>query len=251
MTLVNLGCGSHFHEDWVNLDYKANKPGVISHNLHESLPFKNDSVDAIYCSHVLEHFEKNFAPVFLADCLRVLKKHAVIRLVVPDLEQLVKNYLEFLTRAKKGEQEAKEKYEWTVIELLDQMVRNKSGGNMLQYWKQKPMPQESFVIQRVGSEVLNILKQLRQSGAKSSDGFYLPEQDPLKLGKFRLSGEVHQWMYDELSLASLLDQVGFVDVKVVNAFDSDIKNFKVYSLDINPDNTVRKPDSLFMEARKN
>jgi hypothetical protein len=35
---------------------------------------------------------------------------------------------------------------------MDQMVREESGGEMLKYWQQNPMPAEEFVIERTGRE---------------------------------------------------------------------------------------------------
>jgi len=67
---------------------------------------------------------------------------------------------------------------------------------------------------------------------------------------FRISGEMHQWIYDRYSLSKLPQEAGFTDIKVCRANESAIPNFNSYLLDIEPDGKVRKPDSLFMEARK-
>lgn len=249
MKLLNLGCGSRYHKDWINLDFKSNSQYVIEYDLRTSLPFDNESVDVIYTSHVLEHFSKCFAPKFLQECYRILKPKGIIRVIVPDLEQLMRNYIKFLDGAKNGDKDSQEKYEWTMIELFDQMVRNHSGGEMLNYWKQNPMPQEAFVIERTGSEVKNVIKKIREN----------PNVKPLQeciqgtteeVGKFRLSGEVHQWMYDEYSLGNLLKNIGFKKIRKCNANESNILEFNQYMLDIEYDGSVRKPDSLFMEAVK-
>jgi predicted SAM-dependent methyltransferase len=249
MKMVNLGCGNRFHKDWINLDFKSNSDKVIEFNLLEKLPFEDDSIDIVYTSHVLEHFSKCDAPKFLDECYRILKPNGIIRVIVPDLEQLIKNYIKFLDGAKKGDIDSQEKYEWTLIELFDQMVRNYSGGEMLNYWKQNPMPQEEFIIQRTGSEVKNALDIIRKN----------PNNAPIKecinknadeIGKFRLSGEIHQWMYDEYSLGKLLEKIGFNKFKKVMANESKIKDFNNYLLDIEQNGDIRKPDSLFMEAIK-
>jgi hypothetical protein len=70
------------------------------------------------------------------------------------------------------------------------------------------------------------------------------------VGQFRLSGEVHQWMYDRLSLGRLLSSAGFSDIRVCKAAESVITDFASYGLDADAQGNVRKPDSLFMEARK-
>ena len=56
-------------------------------------------------------------------------------------------------------------------------------------------------------------------------------------------------MYDRYSLKRLLEQVGFIDVRVCRADDSRIPDFNSYGLDM-IDGKIRKPDSLFMEAMK-
>jgi hypothetical protein len=76
------------------------------------------------------------------------------------------------------------------------------------------------------------------------------ELDTRQISQFRLSGEVHQWMYDRYSLGVLLRDAGFQNIQVCRADESDIPNFGSYLLDIEADGSVRKPDSLFMEARK-
>ena len=56
-------------------------------------------------------------------------------------------------------------------------------------------------------------------------------------------------MYDRVSLASLLGELGFVDVRVCQAHESRIDSFDDYQLDRDGER-VRKPDSLFVEAVK-
>lgn len=247
--MVNLGCGNRWHKDWINLDFHSNSEFVQKHNLYEPLPFEEHSVDAIYSSHVLEHFPKYFAPKFLKECYRVLKKGGLIRVVIPDLEQITKNYLIFLEQARRGDSDAAEKYDWTLIELFDQMIRNLSGGEMLEYWKQKPMPQEEFVLERVGSEVKNTLNAIRANPQNYPKKDCL-EQNFEAIGRFRLSGEVHQWMYDSFSLSRLLAEAGFSTIEQHSAISSKIPDFSSYLLDIEEDGSTRKPDSLFMEAVK-
>jgi predicted SAM-dependent methyltransferase len=250
--LLNLGCGSRYHRDWINIDFVSSSSDVISYDLTGRLPFSESEIDVVYHSHLLEHFRKDHALYFLTECFRILKPGGIIRVAVPDLEQIVRAYLELLDNSLKDDEIAKKRYDWIMIEMLDQMVRNQSGGNMLKYWRQNPMPAEDFVIQRVGSEALNFMNQVRNSmpdivvkGQSSSK-----ENDPFEIGVFRLSGEVHQWMYDRYSLKVLLEQAGFKKISQRSADESSIKDFNSYFLDIKSDGSVRKPDSLFMEAVK-
>ena len=72
----------------------------------------------------------------------------------------------------------------------------------------------------------------------------------VKIGYFRLSGEVHQWMYDSYSLGKLIQSAGFIYPVEKTAFDSLIPEWNLFHLDALPDGTVRKPDSFYMEALK-
>jgi glycosyltransferase involved in cell wall biosynthesis len=219
----------------------------IPYDLTQGIPFNNNCFDAVYHSHLLEHFSKSYAPIFIQECYRVLKPGGIIRVVVPDLENIARLYLALLQEALAGNEEAQKRYEWIILELFDQMVRNTSGGEMLRYWHQNPMPAEDFVYARMGSEVKEAIAQLRKHNPPLTPP---SPSNPLEIGQFRLSGEVHQWMYDRYSLTKLLREAGFEEVRVCRADESQIPDFNSYLLDIEEDGSVRKPDSLFMEAKK-
>ena len=51
---------------------------------NDNLPFHNNSIDNIYCSHVIEHIETEFVEKFFYECNRVLKKNSILRIVCPD-----------------------------------------------------------------------------------------------------------------------------------------------------------------------
>src|SRR5210317_1722661 len=63
-------------------------------NLNEEpLPFKNNSVDNIFCSHTLEHVEPKRIPVVLSEMKRVLKPGGKVRIVIPNAELAVNWYV--------------------------------------------------------------------------------------------------------------------------------------------------------------
>ena len=76
------------------------------------------------------------------------------------------------------------------------------------------------------------------------------DYEALMLGRFRLSGEIHHWMYDRYSLSLLLDRSGFESPVERSGFDSAIDNWAQYNLDGDQHGTVYKPDSLYLEAIK-
>ena len=71
-----------------------------------------------------------------------------------------------------------------------------------------------------------------------------------RLGRYRLGGEIHQWMYDRYSLKKLLEELGFTDVVVYAPEESSIPDWTSYNLDTNEKGEVNKPDSFFIEAKK-
>jgi len=259
LKFLNVGCGHRFHPEWTNIDLVSTGSFVKAHNIYVGIPYPNKTFDAVYHSHLLEHLPKRFAPDLFKECYRVLKPGGIIRVATPDLEQMARSYLDLLERSVEGDTDAEKQYEWILIELLDQMVRNQSGGEMFEYWKQNPMPAESYVIDRCGSEVLGALDFIRKNSEKLTPyhDAYLnairgnDQNEMMKIAKFRLSGEIHQWMYDRFSLKKLLKDCGFEGIRVCAADESGIPNFNSYLLDIEPNGQVRKPDSFFMEAEKN
>jgi hypothetical protein len=76
------------------------------------------------------------------------------------------------------------------------------------------------------------------------------EYSVLQMGRFRQSGEVHQWMYDRYSLALLLEKCGLEKIVQRTATESCIPDWGNWNLDTEPDGTLYKPDSLYMEAIK-
>lgn len=280
MKLLNLGCGNTYHKKWTNIDFISNSEYVQTHNLLKGIPFSENSFDVVYHSHVLEHFSKNDGINFIQECFRVLDINGVLRIAVPNLEEIAKEYLENLNLAMSGNIQAKSNYEWIKLELLDQMVRNESGGEMKSYLNKQVIPNESYVYNRIGQEGKKIREVFLNSKAKSlniekkdkrQDNFLkivfkkfkknilsfkkrekvISSEDlnSLKIGKFRLGGEIHQWMYDRYSLTKLLNEIGFEDIKVCSAFESSVLNWNSYNLDV-VNGEIRKPDSLFIEAIK-
>lgn len=276
MRCLNLGCGSRFHPEFVNIDAVSSSPQVLACDLQKGIPFPDATFDVVYQSHLLEHFKKENALDFLKECYRVLKISGVIRLAVPDLEQIVRVYLDELEKALQRQEESERNYDWMVLELYDQAVRGRPGGAMLEYLKQESIPNEAFVCERIGIEARRIIDALKKGASASnrhderprnyvarlrsiSRSFrarllkvILSDEDyrALEIGRFRSTGEIHQWMYDRYSLGRILKRAGFQDPKAVRANESRIPGWTAYHLDTEPDGTVCKPDSLFMEAVK-
>ena len=276
---VNLGCGSRHHPTWLNIDRWVPDSSIQGHDLRKGIPLPDESADVIYHSHVLEHFDRDSGREFLRDCFRVLKPTGVVRVVVPDLEKIVSLYLKALQESVHGSQEWMRNYEWLMLEMYDQAVREKQGGGVTDYFRKGLIPNLDFVVERVGAVTVQRLTQAlrRETGEQTQRRqksmfprilkrllripvsakeilcrTLLGPQDyhALEVGRFRQSGEVHKWMYDRFSLKELLQEVGFSHPHECLASESGIPGWKDFHLDTEPDGTSYKPDSLYMEAVK-
>lgn len=275
MYYLNLGCGSHFHPDWINIDIVAMDPRVTVHDLRRNIPYADNSCEVVYHSHVLEHFPRLVALNFIRECYRVLKPGGIIRVVVPDLESIARHYLSELEKVEDGVRAAEANYDWMMLELYDQTVRTFSGGEMGLALARPEVRRDPFVRDRFGVEIAayeppprTVASAPKRHALKNMDWSSLMHRGRLRLirsvvrilggkgvqaaldeGLFRQSGELHLWMYDRFSLRRLLSKAGFVDIALCRADESRIVDFGSYQLDV-IDGQVRKPDSLFMEARK-
>ena len=275
---LNVGCGNKFHKDWENIDMVATSEYVRAHNILSGLPYQDCSFDVIYHSQVLEHFRKEDAPFFINECYRVLKPGGIMRVVVPDLENIVREYLYQLENCLKEDTfKNKEKYDWMVLELLDQTVRNSPGGEMLKFLQQPELLSEDFIIKRAGHIVEKIRDEVKREIdiKKSKDVQIKPsieveisffrfikraikgkfvKSNPEKtlsqsIGEFRMGGEIHQWLYDRYSLFHLLTDTGFVSFEILSPEKSNILEWDKYELDIKNE-VVFDPNSLFVEVRR-
>lgn len=254
---LNLGCGNRWKTGWMNIDFISNSEHVIAHNMLSGIPCADESCAVVYHSHVIEHFTRKDARAFLVECYRVLRPGGVLRVVFPDLEKITRDYIRLLEKLKQGDSSVEHDYEWVLLTMLDQMVRNVSGGQMATYFMREHIENEQFIASYTGKTLSNALIQSgRQhflSGQKRTDEILeaLPPQvKVMQIGKFRTSGEVHQWMYDTYSLSKLLSQVGFADITVRDAFSSYIPDWENYNLDTEPGGSTYKPESAYLEAIK-
>ena len=242
MKILNLGCGSKtcqspdvLNIDWsVSLIIKKNfflrillsklltkerqnnlkklSQNIIVHDLQKGLPYANNSIDAVYHSHLLEHIDCTEVKVFLMEIFRVLKPNGVQRIVVPDLYFFCKSYVENYEKCINQNKLIK-KHDNYVAAILEQAVRKEASGS---------------------SKQNKILRKIEN----------------LILGDARKRGETHQWMYDSINLKSILNEVGFKNIKVQTFRTSLIFNWNKYGLDLDNENKEYKQGSLYIEATK-
>jgi predicted SAM-dependent methyltransferase len=114
---LNLGCGSVRPTGWINTDSSLNANiqkvpiigkriakffnpivyqdiNVVYMNLNKRWKYPDDSIDIVYASHLFEHLTIPSSNLFLSEAYRALKPGGIIRVVVPDLYQICKKYIE-------------------------------------------------------------------------------------------------------------------------------------------------------------
>lgn len=167
---TQFGCGLCAPKQWLNFDSSPALPlqklpiigklipsgpyGRFPQNVRygdivKGLPIPEESVEFLYCSHVLEHLTLNELRQALKHCYQYLQPGGIFRLVLPDLEFMVKNYihstsseaaLEFMRITWLG----KENRQRNLVAFLKEWV---SGGQHLWMWDYKSL---SIELENVG-----------------------------------------------------------------------------------------------------
>lgn len=265
--MLNVACGGMYNEEWINIDFHADSSDVQKVNILSGLPFDDASFEVVYCSHFLEHLSLEQVKMLIGEVLRVLKPEGIFRVVVPDLENICREYLSVLDDINSGKL-VERKYEWIVTELIDQLVRVDNGGEVGRIFNRvaesNNMDLADYILKRTGDELLSNNNQKEKRTITfdkvKNKVFYLylsfirlliPKSLRDLVFVHTSIGERHQWMYDRYSMTKLLQTGGFKEVNVKQFNTSGIENFNIYMLDIKSDGTPYKGESsLYIEAIK-
>jgi predicted SAM-dependent methyltransferase len=91
MLKLHVGCGKrNFGKEWIHID-GGDYPHLDSHDIVK-LPYKDETVDLIYASHVLEYFDRPESICVVKEWHRVLKPGGILRLAVPDFDAIAHYY---------------------------------------------------------------------------------------------------------------------------------------------------------------
>jgi predicted SAM-dependent methyltransferase len=91
--LVNVACGPHVLDGFVNLDLLPAARQVVAWDCRRSVPLADGSAAGIRVEQFVEHLEpREELPSFLRDCLRALKPGGVLRVIVPDAGRFLHAY---------------------------------------------------------------------------------------------------------------------------------------------------------------
>ncbi len=89
---LHLGCGEKIINGFINIDIRDIEGIDLVTDISTLKEIENNSVELIYCSHVLEHFGRHEYKKVLKNWFNKLKPGGVIRIAVPDFESIVKQY---------------------------------------------------------------------------------------------------------------------------------------------------------------
>jgi len=87
---LHVGCGTVRFPGWINADINPSAELIIF--LQKHLPFPSDYLERIYSEHVFEHLKYAEGVNFLKEAHRVLVPGGVIRIAMPDLDDLIDGY---------------------------------------------------------------------------------------------------------------------------------------------------------------
>src|SRR5688572_24938784 len=124
-------------EQWNNVVFAALPGPPLANTSYVDLSttpleFADETFDAVYAYHVFEHLPPSHGERCAQQIFRVLKEGGICRISVPDLEMACQDYLDTLHAA--VDQPTPEncvRYRWAVMAIFEQMVRDRTGGMML------------------------------------------------------------------------------------------------------------------------
>lgn len=148
---LNIGCGSNCINGWLNTDIDPALKAVYLNACNMSY-IKDESFDAVFCEHMIEHVEKDKALQIIKEAYRILKPHGVIRIVTPSLNKFIRiledkdnTYLEWYRRYNSN----------TKLDLLDSFndIFYKHGHKYI--WTEESM---KYTFESIGFTNINITK---------------------------------------------------------------------------------------------
>jgi len=236
------------------------------------LGFPDETFDAVYAYHVFEHLTPTHGQRCARQIFRALKPGGIWRISVPDLETACRDYLEALQAATVDPSRLNAvRYQWAVMAIFEQMVRDRTGGMMLDAIEKGAYDEEQ--LRQMFGDMLQPLVERRSGQGRSahetqpprSSGVYewarsvsrgvrriARKSRPHVANRLdpRWTKEAVQWMYDRLSLRWLLEESGFQDVRQVDHRSSGIAGWSGYDFDRSNKGGYPLDPSVYMEGRK-
>lgn len=94
-SFINLGAGGFYHPMWHNVDYlneyyeeRLNSNVHIQHDFSKitKLPLDDDSLIAVYTSHLIEHLNNHQVQFIFNEVHRIMSKGGIFRITCPDVD---------------------------------------------------------------------------------------------------------------------------------------------------------------------
>ncbi|GAA5029562.1 hypothetical protein GCM10011506_17980 [Marivirga lumbricoides] len=138
---LNFGPGPNWKKpdmSWLTVDIDESLGDiVVNFQNFESLPLKNESVECVYGSHVFEHMSIFKSQLVFNEIFRVMKSKGTFRLILPDAEKSLKEYLEgnvdyILFKRRKERAKKNLNIDYTIFECMREDFLSPNGqANLL------------------------------------------------------------------------------------------------------------------------
>lgn len=269
------------YREWNNIKFSTlpylDEPPFIRHlNLRKPLPFKSNTFDVIYCNHVFEHLIVKDGEMLCKELYRILKPNGIFRIVVPDLEISVRDYIKSIDDLEEDYNSMNEmRYDWAATHLVDQMTRIKPGGLMAEKLHSGQVDWD--YIKQCNGDVFDKIRAKREDRASSTIQnsqinriiiFIADNGIRIALKKIwysmirrlyiqfsrkppvELSNEKTLWMYDRFSLRQLLEKCDFKMIDLKDYKTSGINGWEKYNFDQSEKGDYPLEPSVYIEASK-
>lgn len=252
------------YKEWTNVRFaivpRPNTKHILVRDIRKGLPYPNQGFDVVYCNHVMEHLTPDEGIAFLKELKRVLKSTGRLRLVVPDLERAARDYLRRLDEySENPTKENYTRYNWSVLNLIDQMVREKSGGKMIDALNAGHIDDEHVL--KENGDVFNQFLTTKTFEKRNKPNFERPSALSslfYKALRFifygskrkspHVTGEINKWLYDRISLPESMKKAGFNKIERVTYKTSKIENWEKYNFDKSNYGDYPIEPSIYFEA---
>lgn len=149
--LIHLGCGPISDPRWINVDLLY-LPHI--HHIQDITKlgnFPDDTADLIYACHVFEHVSHRSLQDVLAEWRRVLKPGGVLRLSVPDFDDMLKIYnseggsIKSVVKPLMGGQDYAYNFHYSIFNeaYLSDLLKN-AGFKEVRGWNPETAPYHNF-----------------------------------------------------------------------------------------------------------
>ena len=261
---LNIACGNSYvvSNEWVNLDFEPVTEDVLQCDILKDLPFKENSISNVYCSHFVEHVPDNELNELFKNFYKILKPGGRLLIVTPDFNEMCKSYI------KAVDENDKDTSSFIKLEILDQLVRIKEGGQLRKkfksYFKTNNQKMIELVKFRTGYDVKKYeVNQTKNNIKPLNEKLYiklrtkyiklvlnfLPKNFRSQNVTYLKTGENHKWIWDFDDLKQSLSEFGFCNISKETLNSSGIKNFP-FELDIHDGKPKKGMQSMYVEAQK-